>query len=104
MKDLKIRIISFLNRVLRYFVFSSILSFGACLTMIIINLFAGVLVSVGFYFMLFAIFDLALTTLICVYNSNKLFAPMNKRLIMKLERERLEKARRSRRKNNKKIS
>lgn len=57
----------------------------------------GVRVSVGFYFMLTALFDLALTALLCIYNSHKMFIPINKPLIKKLEREKVERARRAKR-------
>ena len=47
--------------------------------------------------MLTALFDFALTALLCIYNSHKMFIPINKPLIKKLEREKVERARRAKR-------
>ena len=97
LKDIIIKITSFFSRAIRYFVFSTLLSFSVCIVLIIANFFMGVRVSVGFYFMLTALFDLALTALLCIYNSHKMFIPINKPLIKKLEREKVERARRAKR-------
>lgn len=106
LKDLIIKITSFFSRAIRYFVFSTLVSFSVCFVLIIANFIMGVRVSVGFYFMLAGIFDLALTALICLYNSHKLFVPINKPLITKLEREKVERARRAKRekRRTKKVS
>ncbi|MBC2575765.1 hypothetical protein [Peptostreptococcus canis] len=101
MKDLMIKINSFFNRVLRYFVFSTLVSFVVCFAMITINLFMGIRVSLGFYMLIFTLFDLALSILICVYNSHKLFIPINKKLIKKLNREEVERAREINRRKSK---
>jgi len=108
LKDIIVKISSFFSRVIRYFVFSTLISFSVCTILVVANLFMGVRVSLGFYMLLSLAFDLALTTLICIYNGHKLFLPINKPLIMKLERERVERARQSKkrqeRRYKKKIS
>ncbi|MEG0249821.1 hypothetical protein [Peptostreptococcus sp.] len=108
LKDIIVKISSFFSRTIRYFVFSTLISISVCTVLVVANLFMGVRVSLGFYLLLSIAFDLALTTLICIYNSHKLFIPINKPLIMKLERERVERARqfkrRQEKRNKKKIS
>ena len=108
LKDIIVKISSFFSRAIRYFVFSTLISFSVCTILVVANLFMGVRVSLGFYMLLSLAFDFALTTLICIYNGHKLFLPINKPLIMKLERERVERARQSKkrqeRKYKKKIS
>ena len=106
LKDIIIKITSFVSRAIRYFVFSTLVSFGVCFVLIIANFIMGVRVSAGFYFTLAGLFDLALTALICLYNSHKLFIPINKPLITKLEREKVERARRAKRekRRTKKVS
>lgn len=96
MKEVTAKIGSFFNRVIRYFVFSTLLSFSVMTALIIVNLIIGVRVSLGFYLMLMMIFDIMLTTLISAFNTEKLFIPISKPLIKKVEKERLERARRSR--------
>lgn len=97
LKDIKIKIVSFFSRAIRYFVFSTLMSYGVCLVLVVANFIMGVRVSLGFYFMLAFIFDWALTALLCIYNSHKLFIPINKPLITKLEREKVERARKAKR-------
>lgn len=108
LKDIIVKISSFFSRTIRYFVFSTLISICVCTALIVANLFMGVRVSLGFYFLLATAFDLSLTSLICIYNSHKLFVPINKPLIMRLESEKLERARQSNRRqekrNKKKIS
>lgn len=106
MKDFAIKINSFFSRIARYLVFSAFVVGAISIALIIINLFAGVFVSLSFYMLFYVVATLALTTLIALYNSHKLFAPINKPLIMRLERERIERARLNNRnrRNNKKVS
>lgn len=104
MKDLKEKLYSFINRILRYFVFSTLLSIFVSALLMILNVVMGVWVSIGFYSKLFARFDLGLTLLISLYHFERLFVPINKPLIRKLEQEKVERARRAKTRRNKKIS
>ncbi len=88
---------NFVSRLIRYVIFSILLSFSVSVVLAIINLFMGVRVSLGIYLLMNFWFDLALVVLLCIYNSHKMFAPINKPLITKLERERVERARRTKR-------
>lgn len=93
MRELGLKLHSFFNRSLRYFVFSTMVTFGVGFIIILANLFAGVVVSLSFYMLVFLVFDLTLTFLICFYNSHKLFIPINRKLIKKLNEEEVERAR-----------
>lgn len=106
MKDFAIKLNSFFSRIARYFVFSAIITSVICLALIVGNLFAGVIVSLSFYFIFHVGATVALTILIALFNSHKLFVPINKPLIMKLEQEKVERARRKNRDriHNRKIS
>ncbi len=101
LRDLGIKISSFFSRVARIFVFSTLVSVAVSMILLIANLFAGVRVSIGFYLMILVVFDVLLTVLMSAYKGSKLFVPINKPLIMKLEQERIERARRNNRRNNK---
>lgn len=104
MKELGLKLHSLFNRSLRYFVFSTIMTFGVCFIMLIANLFSGVMVSLTFYLLIFSIFDVVLTLAICIYNSHKLLVPINRKLIKKLNEEDVERAREFNRRRNRRTN
>ena len=101
LKDLLIKLSSFWSRIIRLFVFSVIVSLALSFTILVVNLFLGVKATFVFYrFVLFGS-TLFLTFSFTVYKGRKMFAPVNKPLIKRLERERLERARQNNRERNK---
>ncbi len=66
------------------------------------NLILGVQASISFYRYVLFTSIVFLTTSLTIYKGRKMFAPINKPLIKKLERERLERARRNNREMQKK--
>lgn len=92
------------SRTFRYIVFSTLLSFGLSFVLIILNFILGVRVSVTFYLPIIFVITLVSTVLLCAYNSEKLFLPLNKPLITKLEKEKVERARLSKRRDEKRRS
>ena len=104
LRDVIVKIKSMISRTIRYLVFSTLLSFSASIVLIIANFIMGVRVSIGFYMLITFLFDMALTALICIYNSHKLFVPINKPLITRLEREKVERARQNKRRREKRKS
>lgn len=101
LRDFIIKITSFFDRTIRYLMFSAILSLSVSLVLFVGNIFVGVNVSLSFYLIFCVVFSLGLTFLLCAYNFNKLFLPINKPLIMRLEQERVERARKNNRRKNK---
>lgn len=96
------------SRTFRYFIFSTLLTLGVTLALIILNFILNVRVSLTIYIPLMKVSVIAITIFTILGNINKLFAPVNKPLITRLEREKVERARQNRRREerrkNKKIS
>ena len=97
-----------MSRTFRYLVFSTFLSLGISIALIVLNFILNVRVSISFYIPIMILLDLISTFTLCIYNSEKLFLPLNKPLITKLEKEKVERARlnktKSERRRNKKVS
>jgi len=80
LRDLLIKLSSFWSRIIRLFVFSVIVSLTLSATILI----------------------MFLTLSLTIYKGRKMFAPVNKPLIKRLERERLERARQNNRERDRK--
>ena len=100
-RDLIVKVKSFWSRTLRYVVFSFITAIPVTMALLILNAFLGVKASFGFYTWII-IGVIGLCTAQMAKNCDKLFTPINRKLIIKLEQERLERARLNNRRKNKK--
>ena len=102
LRDLLIKLSRFWSRIIRLFVFSVIVSLALSATILIMNLFLGVQASVVFYrYVLFGSI-IFITLSLTLYHGRKMCAPVNKTLIKRLERERLERARQNNRERDRK--
>ena len=102
LRDLLIKLSSFWSRIIRLFVFSVIVSLTLSATILIMNLFLGVQASVVFYRYILFGSTIFLTLSLTIYKGRKMFAPVNKPLIKRLDRERLERARQNNRERDRK--
>lgn len=101
-RDLIVKVKSFWSRTLRYVVFSFITAIPVTMALLILNAFLGVKASFGFYtWIIIGVIGLC-TSAQMAKNCDKLFTPINRKLIIKLEQERLERARLNNRRKNKK--
>lgn len=101
-RDLIVKVKSFWSRTLRYVVFSFITAIPVTMALFILNAFLGVKASFGFYIWVVLGVIVLCTAAQMANNCDKLFTPINRKLIIKLEQERLERARLNNRRKNKK--
>ena len=102
MRDLFGKLNNFFSRSIRYFVYSFMTSIPTTLFLFIVNKIMGVKASFGFYIWVVLGILLVGTVAQMGMNFGKLFSPINRQLIVKLEQERLERARLNNRRKNKK--